>query len=547
MTMDTPFPRGARAAHAADAAAHSHAARARDAGAVRFARTALAFAATAVLLGIAGCALHGETAPLTAPTSDRFLETPPGWMAAAPADTLSRGPWWTLFGDPTLDALAPQVAVSNQNVAAAEAAVEESRAAVREQRAAFFPTLSLDAGVTRSGVGGRSSGGGVATTTGSGTIVSSGSSNRTTRYSLGLGASWEPDLWGSIANSVSAATATAQASEADLANATLIAQTTFVTDYLSVREADAEIAILQATIVGYQRALTITQNRYNAAIAQKSDVLQAQTTLANAQADLAALVQQRAQLFHAMAVLVGQAPANFTLPAGDWKSTTVPALPVGVPSGLLQRRPDIAASERRVAAANAQIGVARAAYFPSLTLSANGDQTSSSLSKLFNASSFAWSLGVSLAETIFDGGARTARVDEAEANWKQSVATYRQTVLTSFQGVEDQLSASGSLEQQQSLRRLASQAADQTEQIMQNQYSQGLVAYTDVVTAQASALSARRALLQVSLNRQTAAVQMVLELGGGWTTQQLADLEGSPMASAQGPGASASASGSAAH
>ena len=474
------------------------------------ARSTLALAG---LLALGACTALAPSQPLTAPTSAQYLEPPPGWMAAAPADTLTRGPWWTLFNDAQLNQLVPQVAVSNQNVAAAAAAVEESRAAVREQRAAFFPTLSLDAGVTRSGVGGKTSGSSSSVTT-----TSSGGN----RYSLGLGASWEPDLWGRIANTVSAATATAQASEADLAAALLSAQTAFVVDYLSVREADAEVITLQTTIVGYQRALTITQNRYDAAIAQKSDVLQAQTQLANAQADLASLQQQRAQLFHAMAVLAGQAPATFTLPAGDWNSTTVPAIPAGLPSELLQRRPDIASAERHVAAANANIGVARAAYFPSLTLSANGSQGSTRLGDLFNASSFAWSLGLSLAETIFDGGARTARVEEAQASWKQSVAQYRQTVLTAFSGVEDQLSAAASLEQQQALRRVASQAADQTEQEMQNRYKQGLVAYTDVVTAQASALSARRALMQVSLNRQTAAINMVSALGGGWSTQQLA-------------------------
>ena len=487
-------------------------------------RTPRVTRATRAALGAAGlCALGACTAlapsqQADAPSAPRFLETPPGWMAAAPADTLSRGPWWTLFNDPVLDQLAPQVAVSNQNVAAAAAAVEQSRAAVREQRASFFPTLSLDAGVTRSGVGGKTS-----SSTSSGSPAATTATPRTsTKFSLGLGASWEPDLWGRIANSVSVAGANAQASEADLANATLSAQATFVVDYLSVREADAEIATLQTTIEGYQRALQITQNRYAAAIAQKSDVLQAQTTLANAQADLAQLRQQRAQLFHAMAVLAGQAPATFTLPAGDWNATTVPAIPVGVPSDLLQRRPDIASAERKVAAANANIGVARAAYFPSLTLSANGSQGSTRLSDLFNASSFAWSLGASLAETIFDGGARSARVEEAQASWKQAVAQYRQTVLEAFSAVEDQLSAASSLEQQQALRRVASQAADQTEQEMQNRYKQGLVAYTDVVTAQASALSARRALMQVSLNRQTAAINMVSALGGGWSTEKLA-------------------------
>ncbi len=474
-----------------------------------FARSALAVAG---LLALGACTALAPSKPLDAPAAAKYLEPPPGWMAAAPADTLTRGPWWTLFNDRVLNQLVPQVAVSNQNVAAAAAAVEASRAAVREQRASFFPTLTLDAGVTRSGSGSRNGNSSSGTTT-------SSSSNR---YSLGLGASWEPDLWGRIANGVSAATATAQASEADLAAALLSAQATFVTDYLSVREADAEALSLQATIEGFQRSLEITQNRYAAAIAQKSDVLQAQTQLANARADLAQLQQQRAQLFHAMAVLAGQAPATFTLPAGDWNSTTVPAIPVGLPSELLQRRPDIAAAERHVAVANANVGVARAAYFPALTLSASGNQGSTRLGDLFNASSFAWSLGLSLAETIFDGGARTARVEEAQASWKQSVAQYRQTVLTAFSGVEDQLSAAASLEQQQALRRVASQAADQTEQEMQNRYKQGLVAYTDVVTAQASALSARRALMQVSLNRQTAAINMVSALGGGWSTQQLA-------------------------
>ena len=501
MTMGTPLP--FLPARASRASAPS-----------RVTRVTRATLAVAGLCALGACTTLVPSQKPEAPAAPRFLETPPGWMAAAPADTLSRGPWWTLFGDPVLDQLAPQVAVSNQNVAAAAAAVEESHAAVREQRAAFFPTLSLDAGVTRSGVGGKTS-----STASSGVTVST--PRTSTKFSLGLGASWEPDLWGRVTNSVSAASASAQASEADLANATLSAQATFVTDYLSVREADAEIATLQATIEGYRRALQITQNRYAAAIAQKSDVLQAQTTLANAQADLAQLRQQRAQLFHAMAVLAGQAPATFTLPAGDWNATTVPAIPVGVPSDLLQRRPDIAAAERKVAAANADIGVARAAYFPSLTLSADGSQGSTRLSDLFNASSFAWSLGVSLAETIFDGGARTARVEEAQAAWKQAVAQYRQTVLEAFSAVEDQLSAAASLEEQQALRRVASQAADQTEQEMQNRYKQGLVAYTDVVTAQASALSARRALMQVSLNRQTAAIDMVSALGGGWSVEKL--------------------------
>jgi NodT family efflux transporter outer membrane factor (OMF) lipoprotein len=447
------------------------------------------------------------------PAAPAWHETAPGWMAAAPADTFARGPWWNLFDDAQLDALVREVNVSNQNVAAAQAAVEQSQALVRQQRAGFWPTVDVTAGATRAGAGG-----GIATRSNPSSTSFSATGNR---FTLGLGASWEPDIWGAVRSGVSAADAHAQASEADLANATLVAQASFVADYLSLREADAEIAILQATITGYERALQITQNRYAAAIAQKSDVLQAETTLASAQADLAGLVQQRAQFAHAMAVLAGQAPATFQIPAGDWHATAVPAIPVGLPSDLLQRRPDIAASERNVAAANAQIGVARSAWFPALTLSASANQNATNLTNLLNASSNTWSFGLAIAETIFDGGARDAQVDAARASWRQAVAQYRQTVLTAIQDVEDQLTAASTLEQQQALRRTASEAADQTEQQMLNRYTQGIVAYTDVVTAQATALAARRALIEVSLQRQTAAVTMIEALGGGWTAQAM--------------------------
>jgi len=455
--------------------------------------------AAASLVALSACTSLAPHQSPTAPAATAYLEPAPGWMNAAPADTLARGPWWALFGDPVLDQLAPQVAVSNQTVAAAAAAVAESRAAVRAQRASFFPSLALDVTATRSHT----------------------PTSTSTSHDVGLAASWTPDLWGGTGDSVSAAVASAQASEADLAAALLTAQTTFVTDYLSVREADDEIALLKSTIEAYQRSLTITRNRYAAAIAQRSDVLQAQTTLASAQASLSALVLQRAQLLHAMAVLAGQAPSNFALPPGDWHSSVVPAVPVGVPSELLQRRPDIASAERAVAAANAKIGVARAAYYPTLTLSADAGPNSTRLNQLFKVSQFAWSLGATLAETLFDGGARDAAVDEARATWDQSVAQYRQTVLTAFGSIEDQLSAAASYEQQEAYYRAASQAADQTETEAQNRYKQGTIAYTDVVTAQASALSARRSLIQMTLSRQTAAVSLISGLGGGWSTQQL--------------------------
>ncbi|MGM9488051.1 efflux transporter outer membrane subunit [Ideonella sp. YS5] len=453
----------------------------------------------AVLL--AACAHTPPPEPPAAPVPAQFKEIPPGWVTATPSDQLARGPWWTLFGDPALDSLVPRVQVSNQNVAAAAAAYAQARALVREQRAALFPSLSLSAAATRSHAGSAT--------------PSPGSS---TGYQLGLNAGWEADLWGRIGNTVSAAGARAQASAADLAAATLSAQAEFVTDYLSLRETDAEIALVSSTIDGYARSLQIAQNRYDAGVAPKSDVLQAQTQLASAQADRSALVRQRAQLEHAMAVLVGEAPAQFSLPTGDWHSTVVPRVPVSVPSTLLQRRPDIASAERAVAAANDQVGVERAAYFPALTLSAGASQAGTRVSDLFSLPATTWSIGLALAQTLFDAGARTARVDEARAAWEQSVASYRQAVLTAFQDVEDQLVAARELEVQQGLRRTASEAADQTEQQVMNRYRAAQVSYTEVVTAQATALSARRTLLQVASSRQLASVALIQALGGGWDT-----------------------------
>jgi NodT family efflux transporter outer membrane factor (OMF) lipoprotein len=295
----------------------------------------------------------------------------------------------------------------------------------------------------------------------------------------------------------------------------LSAQGELATDYFSVRQADAESALLQATIVGYQRALTITQNRYDAGIAPKTDLLQAQTQLANAQAELIGLTRTRAQFEHAMAVLTGKAPADFALAVAPWRAT-LPPIPVGVPSTLLQRRPDIAAAERRVASANAQIGIAQAAYYPSLNLSASGGSSASRVADLFAASTSIWSLGLSSAQVLFDAGATRERVNAARAGQEQAAARYRQTVLEAFASVEDQLNATTVLTQQQSLREQASRAADETEAQALNRYRAGQISYTEVVTAQASALSARRALVQLAASRQVTAVALIQALGGGW-------------------------------
>ena len=454
---------------------------------------------------LSACAVGPDYQRPAAASPTTFKEAPAGdagWFPAAPADALDRGPWWQLFEDADLNALIEQVEVSNQNVAAAVAAYAQARALVREQRASLFPQVTLDGSANRSGGG------------------SSGSSansfrGTSTNLQLGVGATWEPDLWGRLGRGVESAQASAQASDADLAGARLSAQSEVATNYFSLRDADTELGLLRATVEAFQRSLTITQNRYNASIAPRTDVLQAQTQLANAQADLSVLVNQRAQIEHAIAVLIGKAPAEFSLPVKPW-NMAVPAVPLVVPSELLQRRPDIASAERAVAVANAQIGIERSAYFPSLSLSASYGNSGSRLRDLFGASTSLWSVGLSAAQTLFDAGAIRSRVEGAEASRDAAVARYRQSVLVAFQSVEDQLSAARALSEQAGLRRAASEAADLTEQQLLNRYKEGQVSYTDVVTAQTSALSARRTLSQLASSRQAAAIGLIVALGGGW-------------------------------
>ncbi len=429
------------------------------------------------------------------------------WVTAAPADALERGPWWQLFNDPVLNELAARVEVSNQNIAAAVAAYAQARALVAEQRAGLFPSITLGGGATRSGNGGG--------TANANTNVAAGNRS-SSNFQANLGAAWEPDVWGRLQSIGNGAAATAAASAADLATAKLSAQGELAVNYLSLRQQDAQKALLASTLAGYARALDITQNRYTAGIAAKTDVLQAQTQLANAKADEAGLQRTRAQLEHAIAVLVGRAPGNFTLAAvPDWKPT-VPDVPVGVPSTLLQRRPDIAAAERRVLSANEQIGVAKAAYYPSFSLNASVGTSASRVADLFSAPALVWSLGLSAAQVLFKGGALDARVDGANAAYDQTVARYRQVVLSAFQNVEDQLSAARVLQTQQTLRAQASSAADQVEQQVLNRYRSGQVGYTEVITAQTTALNARRALVQATADRQTTAVALIQSLGGGW-------------------------------
>ncbi len=356
------------------------------------------------LLPLAACSVAPPyQRPDIAAMPAAFKEAGALWQPAQPADAIDRGEWWTLFQDEDLNRLAAQVQLSNQNIAAAVAAYAQAQALVREQGAALLPSVNLSGSETRAG--------------------GEGSARRGTTAQAALGASWAPDLWGRLGSTVSGAQASAQASQADLASARLSAVGSLVAAYFQLREADAEIALLQEIDQAYQRSLQITRNRYEAGVAPASDVQQARTQLANAQADLATVRQNRARYEHAIAVLTGVAPGSFSLPPAAWVMR-VPQVPAALPSELLQRRPDIASAERAVAAANAQIGVQRAAYFPSLSLSASLGRTGSSVGDLFNAPGTLWSLGLSVAQTVFDGGAIAARVDEARAARDARAASY---------------------------------------------------------------------------------------------------------------------------
>lgn len=466
------------------------------------ARIALACALVGAVL--AGCASLAppDAVPTLALTDQWKSEAPAGWVDAGARQDWQSGRWWAMFGDAQLDALVPGVEAGNQNIALAVASVAQAQALLTQARAQLAPTVGAQLGTQRSG----SSAGGSA--------------------SLGLNASWAPDLWQRLGDAARAQQASLQASEADLAGARLAAQASLAQAYFSLREADAEIGLMDEIIVGYERAATITGNRYAAGIAAHTDLLQAQSQLAGARSTRASLARSRATYEHAIALLLGRPPAAFALPAAPWVAR-VPAVPPGVPSELLLRRPDVAAAERTVAAANARIGVARAAWFPSFTLSASVGGGASDLARLVSAPTLAWSLGAALAQTLLDAGARDAALAQAVAAHEGASASYRQTALTAMGQVEDQLTALAALATQIDHQKAAAEAAAGAEQRIMNSYQAGISAYTDVVSAQASALSARRTLMQLQLQRQQAAVALVQALGGGWHAAR-ADTAASP-------------------
>lgn len=461
---------------------------------------------------ISACAVGPDyhTPQMTTPAQFKAAQ---GWSQATPSDAISRGAWWEIYGDTQLNGLVEKLNTSNQTVAQYEAQYRQAQALVRSSRGAFFPTLDLSAGKTRSSQG----------TGSSSSSLSSSSSGIRDTYNTQLGVSWEADIWGKLRRGLEADQASAQASLADLAAMRLSLQSELVQNYLQLRVIDEQKRLLEATVDAYQRSLTLTQNQYRAGISGRDAVAQAQTQLKSTQADLIDLIWQRAQFENAIAVLMGQAPADFNL-AATTSIPELPAIPLGLPSQLLERRPDIAAAERSVMAANANIGIAKAAYYPDLTLSLSGGYSSSTFSNWVSLPNRFWSVGPQLAMTLFDGGQRSAEVDRTEAVYDQTVAQYRQTVLDGFQEVENYLVQLKVYEDEADVRAEALAAARESLRLTSNQYKAGLIGYLDVVNVQTTALSNERSVLTLLQSRLIASVQLIAALGGGWSDENGLDV-----------------------
>ncbi len=458
---------------------------------------------------LAGCSMAPAYHVPTSIAPTATFKADPGWVPSNPSDAVAKGAWWTLFGDDTLDALEARVVITNQNLAYYRAAYAQALATVRVDKAALLPTVGASLGATTDGTFAGKAGS-------PGSISNASPTLSSTTYSVTGTASWTPDLWGSLTNTVRGARANAEASAAQLANATLSAQGTLASDYFALRGLDAQAAMLDATIVSYRRSVEITQNKLHAGTADSADLDSARATLENALASRRDLERLRVADETAIVVLVGENPSTFAMARADWHPV-VPDVPGVVPSAVLERRPDIANAERLVSAANANIGVQKAAFFPTVGLTAEVGSSASTLSNLFRAATSAWSLGASAAETLLDWGARSAKVAGARAAYNAAVATYRQTVLTAFQEVETDLAALDGYRAEAAHYTAASQAADRAERVTRNEYQAGTVDFTTVTAAQTTAYSARVNLIQNTVNQQTAAVALIEAIGGQWS------------------------------
>jgi NodT family efflux transporter outer membrane factor (OMF) lipoprotein len=460
---------------------------------------------------LGGCMVGPDYHVADAPQSAKFKELD-GWEISHPADAIDRGAWWSVYHDPVLDGLEKQIDVSNQTLKQAEASYRNARALVDEARANLFPTLDATTSTTRSSRGGG--------TVVSGINVGGGGGQTINNYALEASASWDLDVWGRIRRQVESNVAEAQASAADVASARLSAQGSLATFYFELRGEDSLQILLDQNVKDFESSLRITQNQYASGIVSRADVVAAQALLQSTQAQAIAVSEMRGQFEHAIAVLTGHAPSDLSIPAGTL-TQDAPVMPPGVPSTLLQRRPDVAVAERTMQQQNALIGVAVAAFYPDITLSALYGYSGNPIGSLVEVANRVWSLGASASETLFEGGARTAAVAAARATYDQSVASYRQTVLTAFQQVEDELVALRVLEKQAVKQDEAVESARKAVEIALNEYRAGTVAYTTVITEQQMALSDEQTALTIRQSRLVASVALIQALGGGWDTTAL--------------------------
>ena len=470
-----------------------------------------------IAMFISACAVGPEYVRPTVGVPTKYKETPKGWKIAKPCDGANRGEWWKIFHDQSLNQLEAKLNAANQNIAMAEAQYRQSRALVNEARASFFPTLAASATITRQRqINGSTS---FVSTSAGGTSASGSNSGQSssvfTNHVLVFDASWEPDLWGGVRRTVEASRAGSDASAAQLAATRLSSQASLAQYYFKLRALDKDQKILNETVYEYQHTLTLARHRYAAGVAGRSDVVQAQTQLDAVRAQAVNNQIARAQYEHAIAVLIGEPASVFVITALPL-AVVPPVVPVGVPSSLLERRPDVAQAERLAAQANAQIGVATAAYFPTLTLNATGSVQNRGYANWFSIPGLSWTLGPQLAQTIFDGGLRSATTAAARENYQAMAANYRQTVLAAFQDVEDNLASARILAEQVVVQNDAVRHARIALQLVMNQYKAGTAAYTDVITAQTAAYTAEKNSADIAGQRMVAIVGVIKALGGAW-------------------------------
>jgi NodT family efflux transporter outer membrane factor (OMF) lipoprotein len=474
------------------------------------------FAAAALAVLSTSCMVGPKYVRPSSPASPNYKEPAPdsykemtGWKTGEPRDSVTRGNWWEIFGDADLNALEAQIDINSQTIAQAEANYRGARAAVKVARAGLFPTLTTGPSIT-------------------GTQSSANSSAASAGFKpssfalaeIPFDGSWDADIWGRIRRTIESNIETAQASAGDLETMRLSLQSELALDYFQLHGLDSQKKLLDDTVTAYQKALDLTNNRYNQGVASQIDVVQARTQLEQTRAQSTDTLVQRTQYEHAIAIIIGKAPSGLTIPF-KVMNTPPPPVPVGLPSQLLERRPDIAANERRIAAANAQVGVAQAAFYPDITLGAAGGLEGTSIVNLFTWPSRFWSLGPTVSYTLLDFGKRQGTLEQAQASYDAAVAVYRQNVLTAFQSVEDNLSALRVLEDEAKQQAAAVTAAERSLELAINQYQGGITAYLQVITAQAIALSNEQTAVQLLTRRMVACVSLIQAIGGDFNVSGL--------------------------